>query len=212
MSIIQAAGWPIIPLIFCSIVGLALIIERFLSLRTPRVAPALLVDEVIAYTRNGLPATDTIEKLADNSAMGRLLAEGLLTASNEPRVTEDRLRQVLESAGRKAVHQMERHLNAIGTIASAAPLLGLLGTLIGMIEIFAASGASSGAGADPSALAHGISIALYNTAFGLIIAIPALICHRHFRSRIDHYTLVMEDAAERLTQHLLRLLSKRNGM
>lgn len=211
MSILQAAGWPIIPLIFCSVVGLALIVERFLSLRPNRVAPALLVDEVITYTRNGLPNADTIEKLAENSLLGRLMAEGLLAALSDPRLTEDRLRQTLEASGRKAVHEMERYLNALGTIASAAPLLGLLGTLIGMIEIFAASGSSSGVGSDPTALAHGISIALYNTAFGLIVAIPALICHRHFRTRIDNYTMTMEDAAERLTQHLLRLPAKRSA-
>ncbi|MDQ5926700.1 MAG: biopolymer transport protein ExbB, partial [Pseudomonadota bacterium] len=98
-----------------------------------------------------------------------------------------------------------------GTIASAAPLLGLLGTLIGMIEIFGASGVGDGGSANPAALAHGISVALYNTAFGLIVAIPALICHRHFRTRIDGYTMDMEEAAERLLQHLMRLPGKRNG-
>ena len=106
---------------------------------------------------------------------------------------------------------MERYLNALGTIASAAPLLGLLGTLIGMIEIFGATGGANGVGADPTALAHGISVALYNTAFGLIVAIPALICHRHFRTRIDGYTMAMEEAGERMLQHLMRLPGKRNG-
>lgn len=211
LSILQAAGWPIIPLLLCSIVGLALIVERFLSLKASRVTPPHLVDEVITVTRSGLPSADTIEKLADNSVMGKLLAEGLSAAVADPRISEDKLRLAFETGGRKAVHEMERYLNAIGTIASASPLLGLLGTLIGMIEIFGASTGTNGVGADPTALAHGISIALYNTAFGLIVAIPALICHRHFRTRIDSYVMDMEEAAERMLQHLVRLPGKRNG-
>jgi biopolymer transport protein ExbB len=143
--------------------------------------------------------------------MGQLLAEGLSAAAADASITEGRLRLVFEAAGRKAIHKMERYLNALGTIASAAPLLGLLGTLIGMIEIFGASGVGDGGSANPAALAHGISVALYNTAFGLIVAIPALICHRHFRTRIDGYTMDMEEAAERLLQHLMRLPGKRNG-
>ena len=104
------------------------------------------------------------------------------------------------------MHQTERYLNALGTIASAAPLLGLLGTVIGMIEIFGASGASTGTGgANPQDLAHGISIALYNTAFGLMVAIPALIAYRHFRGKADAYILQMEQAADRIVPHLLRM-------
>jgi biopolymer transport protein ExbB len=211
LSILQAAGWPIIPLLLCSILGLALIVERFLSLRASRVTPPNLVDEVITVTRGSLPSADTLDKLADNSVMGQLLAEGLSAAAADPRISEDKLRLAFEAGGRKAVHQMERYLNALGTIASAAPLLGLLGTLIGMIEIFGSTGGANGVGADPTALAHGISVALYNTAFGLIVAIPALICHRHFRTRIDGYTMDMEEAAERMLQHLMRLPGKRNG-
>lgn len=207
LSILQAAGWPIIPLLLCSILGLALIVERFLSLRASRVTPPNLVDEVITVTRGSLPSADTLDKLAENSVMGQLLADGLSAAVADPRISEEKLRLAFEAGGRKAVHQMERYLNALGTIASAAPLLGLLGTLIGMIEIFGASGV----GADPTALAHGISVALYNTAFGLIVAIPALICHRHFRTRIDGYTMAMEEAGERMLQHLMRLPGKRNG-
>jgi len=210
LSILQAAGWPIIPLVLCSIVALALVIERFLSLRQTRVAPNRLVDEVISVTRSGLPSADTINKLAENSVLGQLLAQGLRAAAAEARISEANLRAAFESAGRDAVHQMERNLNALGTIASAAPLLGLLGTVIGMIEIFGASGASTGtAGANPMDLAHGISVALYNTAFGLIVAIPSLMFYRHFRARIDSYTVAMEQAAERMVPHLLRLTSGR---
>lgn len=203
LSILQAAGWPIIPLVLCSIAALALVIERFLSLREARVAPPRLVDEVISVTRTSLPPADTINKLADNSALGRVLAHGLRAATSEPRISEAHLRGAFEAAGRDAVHQMERNLNALGTIASAAPLLGLLGTVIGMIEIFGASGSSTGA--NPAELAHGISVALYNTAFGLIVAIPALMFYRHFKARVEGYTLALEQAAERMVPHVLRL-------
>lgn len=202
LSILQAAGWPIIPLVLCSIVALALIIERLLSLRTDRVAPGNLLDEVMTVTRTALPPTDTVNKLADNSVMGALLAQGLKACSAEPRIQEATLRRAFEAAGRDAVHRLERNLNALGTIASAAPLLGLLGTVIGMIEIFGASGAVDG---NPAELAHGISVALYNTAFGLIVAIPSLMFYRHFRARVDAYTLQLEQAAERMVPHLLRL-------
>ena len=210
LSFLQAAGWPIIPLILCSIAALALIIERFLSLRSTRVAPARLVDEVISVTRTCMPTVDTINKLAENSTLGLVLAQGLRAAASEPRIAEVHLRGAFESAGRDAVHQLERNLNALGTIASAAPLLGLLGTVIGMIEIFGASGVSTGtAGANPAELAHGISVALYNTAFGLIVAIPSLMFFRHFRARVDAYTLTMEQASERMVPHLLRLTGTR---
>ncbi len=204
LSIIQAAGWPIWPLILCSIVALALIIERFYSLRPSQVAPPKLVDEVIGVTRASLPGPDVVNKLADNSVLGRVLAAGLRSVIAEPRITEAALRQQIENAGRTAVHGLERYLNTLGTIASAAPLLGLLGTVIGMIEIFGSQAPTAGAGGNPQQLAHGISIALYNTAFGLIVAIPALMVYRHLRRRVDEYQLVMELAAERIVPHLMR--------
>lgn len=204
LSILQAAGWPIIPLLLCSVVALALIIERALTLRDARVAPARLVDEVISVTRASLPTQDTVTKLADNSVLGMVLAQGL-QAATDPRPTEQHLRGALEGAGRQAMYLLERNLNTLGTIAAAAPLLGLLGTVIGMIEIFAASGGSPGGGGNPEQLAHGISIALYNTAFGLMVAIPALVAYRYFRGRIDGFALQMELAAERLVPHLLKV-------
>ncbi len=210
LSILQAAGWPIIPLVLSSVIALALVIERFISLRQVRVAPGRLVDEVISVTRSGIPSVDTIDKLAENSVLGQLLAQGLRATAAESRIGEANLRAAFESAGRDAVHQMERNLSALGTIASAAPLMGLLGTVVGMIEIFGASGAANGsAGANPMELAHGISVALYNTAFGLIVAIPSLMFYRHFRARVDSYTVALEQAAERMVPHLLRLTSVR---
>jgi biopolymer transport protein ExbB len=202
LSILQAAGWPILPLVLCSIVALALIIERALTLREAKVAPARLVDEVLSVTKSGLPSADTLQKLADNSVLGTVLAHGLQAAA-ESRGNEERLRSAVEAAGRQAIHTLEKNLTALGTISAAAPLFGLLGTVIGMIEIFSATGGANGSG-NPQELAHGISVALYNTAFGLMVAIPSLIAFRHFRARIDTFALQMEQGAERLVQHLVR--------
>ena len=199
LSIIQAAGWPIWPLILCSVVGLALVIERMMTLRKSRVAPSELVDEVMAVSRSSLPAMDVVNKLNDNSVLGQVLASGLRAMIIEPRTTERMLRQTFELAGRAAAQQLERYLNALGTIAAAAPLLGLLGTVVGMIEIF---GAQSPTGGNPAALAHGISVALYNTAFGIIVAIPSMIFYRFFRGRVDAYLVEMEQNAVRLVEIL----------
>ena len=205
-SIIQAAGWPIWPLLLCSIAALALVLERLSSLRAVRVAPPRLIDEVVSVTRTSLPATHVVNKLADNSVLGTVLATGLRAVMAEPRITEASLRGTFESAGRAAVHRLERYLNTLGTIASAAPLLGLMGTVIGMIEIF---GSQTPTGNNPALLAHGISVALYNTAFGLMIAIPSLMFYRYFRGLVDAYTLDMEQAADRLVPHLMRYAASR---
>ena len=208
-SIIQAAGWPIWPLLLCSIAALALVIERFTSLRSGRILPPRLLDEVISVTRSHLPTADVVNKLADNSMLGAVLATGLRAVIADPRVTEEALRDTFETAGRSAVHRMERYLNSLGTIASAAPLLGLLGTVIGMIEIFGSQAPSGGN--NPALLAHGISVALYNTAFGLIIAIPSLMLYRYFRGRVDEYTMEMELATDRMVPHLMRFAVPRQA-
>jgi biopolymer transport protein ExbB len=210
ISIIQAAGWPIWPLILCSVVALALVIERFFSLRSSQVAPPTLLDEVLSVTRHQLPTPEVVAKLADNSALGWVLAAGLRTLLGEPRISEPALRQAFETAGRAAVHRLERYLNTLGTIAAAAPLLGLFGTVVGMIEIFG-SQAPTGGTANPAQLAHGISVALYNTAFGLVIAIPALMFYRYFRGRVDEVAVSMEQAAERLVPHLMRFAVRAPG-
>ncbi len=204
LSIIQAAGWPIWPLILCSVVALALVFERIYHLRRSRVAPPTLLDEVIGITRANLPPADVVNKLAVNSVLGGVLAAGLRSVIAEPRITEPALRLSFENAGRIAVHNLERYLNTLGTIASAAPLLGLFGTVVGMIEIFGSQ--SPGGGSNPQQLAHGISVALYNTAFGLMIAIPSLMLYRYFRGRVDEFQLGMELAAERLVPHLMRFV------
>jgi len=189
-------------------VGLALIIERFLSLRAVRVAPPLLLDEAISVSRQAVPTAQVVQQLAGNSVLGELLAAGLRQLQQKPSSTEAELRASLEAAGRFAAAKLEKYLGALATIASIAPLLGLLGTVVGMIEIFASQAGPGGltpGGGNPEQLAHGISIALYNTAFGLIIAIPALMFWRYFRARNEAWLLQMEVAAERFAQHLLTL-------
>ncbi len=205
-SIIQAAGWPIWSLVACSILALALVIERFISLDTRKVAPPKLLDEVILLTRNSLPVPGVVTQLEQNSALGEVLASGLRALNNNPRCNDDDLRSAVEGTGRQVARRLERYLNALATIASAAPLLGLFGTVVGMIEIFGSQSTAGGAtGGNPAQLAQGISIALYNTAFGLIVAIPSLIFWRYFRARVDGYLLTLELAADRLVRHLIQL-------
>jgi len=201
-SIIQAAGWPIWPLVACSVLALALVIERFISLKTNKVAPPKLLDEVITATRKALPGPDVVSVLEKNSALGEVLASGLRMLNANPRCGEDELRSSMESSGRLVAHRLERYLNALATIASAAPLMGLFGTVVGMIEIFGSQAPGGTTGGNPAQLAHGISVALYNTAFGLIVAIPSLIFWRYFRARVDEYLLTLEIAAERMAHHL----------
>ncbi len=211
ISIIQAAGWPIWPLIACSILGLALVIERFVSLKTARVLPPKLLDEALSVSRSSVPSADVVNQLEQNSALGEVLASGFRALNSNPRCSDTDLRASMEGAGRSVAHRLERYLAALATIASAAPLLGLLGTVIGMIEIFGSQAPVAGAltsATNPAQLAHGISVALYNTAFGLIVAIPSLIFWRYFRARVDGYLLAMELASERFMRHLVTLRVK----
>ena len=205
-SIIQAAGWPIWPLIACSVLALTLVIERFSTLKTRKVAPPRLVDEAITVSRSSVPGPDVVTQLEQSSVLGEVLSSGFRALNNNPRLSEDDLRSTLEGAGRQAAYKLERYLSTLATIASAAPLLGLLGTVIGMIEIFGSQagggGVSSSGAGNPAQLAQGISIALYNTAFGLIVAIPSLIFWRYFRGLVDGYLLAMEVGSERFMRHL----------
>ena len=201
-SIIQAAGWPIWPLIACSVLALAIVIDRFISLKPSKVAPPKLLDEVLGVTRNAIPAPDVVTQLEQNSALGEVLASGLRTLNLDPRCSEADLRANMENTGRTVAHRLERRLSALATIASAAPLMGLFGTVVGMIEIFGSQAPTGASGSNPAQLAHGISIALYNTAFGLIIAIPSLIFWRYFRGQVDAYLMTLELSADRLARHL----------
>jgi biopolymer transport protein ExbB len=192
-------------LVACSILALALVVERFLSLKIAKVAPPRLLDEALAISRTSVPAPDVVAQLAQNSSLGEVLASGFRALNSDPRCTEIDLRATMENTGRAVAHRLERYLSALATIASAAPLLGLLGTVIGMIEIF---GSQTPTGGNPAQLAHGISVALYNTAFGLIVAIPSLIFWRYFRVRVDEYLLTLELSAERFARHLNTLRGK----
>jgi len=190
-AIIQAAGWPIWPLLFASVIAVALIIERSLTLRDSKILPPTLLDQVVqVYQRQGVNA-EILDKLAKDSPLGEVLAAGLRNHASSRYVMKD----AVEEAGRTVAHELERFLTTLGTIATAAPLLGLFGTVIGMIEIF---GSQSPSGANPQQLAHGISIALYNTAFGIGIAIPALIFYRHYKNKVDGFVVDMEQQAAKL--------------
>ncbi len=204
-SIIQAAGWPIWPLLACSVVALALIIERLMSLRPHLVAPEGLLAQALQASHDNLPSQEVITQLHDHSTLGRILASGWQALQAEPLISAEDLRSSMESEGRKAAHELEKHLVALATIASAAPLLGLLGTVIGMIDIF---GSQAPGTSNPAQLAHGISVALYNTAFGLIVAIPALMVWRYLRARVDAYVLGFELDAERFVRHLLAMRAR----
>ncbi|MEO8598650.1 MAG: MotA/TolQ/ExbB proton channel family protein [bacterium] len=187
-SIIQAAGWPIWLLLISSVIALALIIERSVYLRRNLVLPPTLLDEVIHVYRSGQVNVEVIDKLEQNSPLGRVLAAGLRNV-DAPR---EIMRESIEEAGSGAAHELERFLTTLGTIASLAPLMGLFGTVVGMIEIF---GSQTAAGANPTQLAHGISVALYNTGFGLLIAMPAMVFYRHFRALVDSFVVDMEQKA-----------------
>lgn len=188
LSIIQAAGWPIWLLLIASAVALSLIIERLISLRRAQVLPPKLLDEVIRVYHSGKITADVLTELEQNSALGRVLAAGLRNISAPREV----MKEAIEEAGRGAAHQLERFLTTLGTIATLAPLMGLFGTVVGMIEIF---GAQNATGSNPAELAHGISVALYNTGFGLAIAMPALVFYRHFRALVDGFIIDMEQQA-----------------
>lgn len=202
LTLLQDAGWPIWPLLLCSILVLAMVIERLIQLQTHKIMPPGLLEQAMKVTRQA-PAEDSwLEQLQRSGALGPVLASGIRALKDNPLATDEEVRGAMEIAGRMAAQQMERYLSALGTLASAAPLLGLLGTVIGMIEIF---GAQQGGANQPAQLAHGISVALYNTAFGLVVAVPALLFWRYFRSRVDRQVLAMEVAADRFARHLALL-------
>jgi biopolymer transport protein ExbB len=191
-AIIQAAGWPIWPLLLASIIAVALIIERAITLQRGRIVPPTLLEQVIAvYHRQGA-SPEVLTRLAKDSPLGTVLAAALRNHHSPRHV----MKEAVEEAGQSVAHELERFLTTLGTIATAAPLLGLFGTVIGMIEIFGSQ--SPTGGTNPQQLAHGISIALYNTAFGIAIAIPALIFYRHYRNKVDGFVVEMEQEAARL--------------
>ena len=192
-AIVEAAGWPIWLLLVSSVVAVALIAERLIFLRNKNVAPAGLLDEVMRELKQHGVSEDMLTRLAESSPLGRVFAAGLKNIKSSPEVMKDSI----EEAGRAAAHELERFLTTLGTVASISPLLGLFGTVVGMIEIF---GSQTAAGNTPAILAHGISVALYNTAMGLIVAVPSMIFYRHFRAKVDSLTIEMEQQAIKLVE------------
>lgn len=185
----MAGGWPMIPLLLLSALALALIVERAWTLRRSAVLPPGLGMEVRTWARRGNLDPAHIDSLRATAPLGALLAAAL-DARHRPR---DQIRERIEDVGRHLVHRMERYLNTLGTIAAAGPLLGLFGTVVGMIEMFLGI-LDHGIG-DVNQLAGGIGKALICTAAGMIVAIPALIAHRWFRGRVAEYIVAMEHEA-----------------
>ena len=192
-ALIEAAGWPIWFLIASSVIALAIIGERWWSLREGVVMPRELFGQTLQeYEQNGA-SQQLLARLARRSPLGQVFAAGLRNAKNPPDIVKD----AIEESGRTVAIELERFLTSLGTIAIIAPLLGLFGTVVGMIEIF---GAHTPTGTNPLQLAHGISIALYNTAFGILVAVPAMIFYRYYRAKIDVMLVDMEMQAIKLVE------------
>jgi len=191
---VKAGGWMMLPILICSVVSMAIVIERFWSLQSRRITPNNLVAQVWQWARSGVLDDKRIEALRAGSPLGRVLAAGLANRAYEREVMKDSIEEV----GRHVIYQLGRYLNSLGTVAAISPLLGLLGTVIGMIKVFAAI-TSQGVG-DASVLAGGISEALITTAAGLSVAIPSLMFYRYFRSRVEGYVVTMEQEALKLIE------------
>ena len=194
-AFIEAAGWPVWPLVLASIIALAIIGERAWSLRSSMVAPKELLNQVIQEFRQHGANPQLLARLVSGSPLAQVFAAGLKNVRSTPQI----MKEAIDETGRAVVHELERFLTTLGTIATISPLLGLLGTVIGMIEIF---GSQAPSGSNPIVLAHGISIALYNTAMGLIVAIPSMIFHRHYRNKVDTLIVEMESQAVKLVEIL----------
>jgi biopolymer transport protein ExbB len=192
-ALIQAAGWPIWPIILASVVAVAIIGERMWALRLSVVTPRDLLPKVLQeYRKNGV-STDMLARLQKHSPLGQIFAAGL----KNDKSTREIMKESIEEAGRAVAHNLERYLTTLGTIASLSPLMGLFGTLVGMIEIF---GTNSPGNSNPAQLAHGISVALYNAAFGILVAIPSMIFYRYFRAKVDALVVEMELQALKLVE------------
>ena len=195
-ELVQAGGWLMIPILLCSVIAAAIIIERLWTLRRKKVIPEKLLTGIWNLLSNDALTDKHINEIENGSLLGRVLAAGLINRH----LSRDLIRESIEENGRHVVHEMERFMNTLGTISTIAPLLGLLGTVIGMIRVFTAI-TVIGIG-DPTQLAGGISEALITTAAGLTVAIPALIFHRHLKRKIDELVVAMEQEAMKLVEFL----------
>jgi biopolymer transport protein ExbB len=194
-EIVKAAGWPIWPLLLASVISVALIIERLVALRRVKILPPGLLQRAVGEFRRGADNSKLLDDLERHSPLGRVLSAGLRNVNNPREV----MKESIEEAGSAVSHDLNRYLTTLGTIASISPLMGLFGTVVGMIEIFGSQTPGTG---NPQQLAHGISIALYNTGFGIFIAIPSMIFWRHFRALVDGYVVGMEQQAVRLVEYM----------
>lgn len=194
-EIVKAAGWPIWPLLFASVIALALIVERLVALRRVKIVPPGLLQRSVSEFRRGGDNARLLDELERHSPLGQVLAAGLRNVNNSREI----MKESIEEAGSAVAYQLNRYLTTLGTIASISPLMGLFGTMVGMIEIFGSQAPGTG---NPQQLAHGISIALYNAGFGVLIAIPSMIFWRHFRALVDGYIVEMEQQAVRLVEYM----------
>ena len=193
-EIVKAGGWVMIPILLCSVVAFAIIAERFWTLQRKKIIPPNLVADVWSSFKDQSFDQESLQRLKRGSALGRVLAAGLVNLQHDREI----MKEAIEETGRHVVHEMERFLNTLGTIASITPLLGLLGTVIGMIKVFNTI-TTSGVG-NASLLAGGISEALITTAAGLVVAIPSLMFYRYFRGLLDTYVVRMEEEALKLVE------------
>lgn len=196
LEIIQSGGWMMVPIIIASVLALAITVERFWTLRPGKIAPPNLLSQVWGWMKNKQLDSAKIRSLKDSSPLGNVLAAGLINSRHGRQI----MKESIEEVASHEIHEMERYLNALGTVAAVAPLMGLLGTVIGMIKVFAEIMAQ-GTG-QANLLAGGISEALITTAAGLVVAIPALICHRTLQRRVDEIVVYMEQEALKLVDVL----------
>lgn len=194
LELMKAGGWLMWPITLCSIISLAIIAERFWSLRKKRIVPGNLVAQVWQWEKVGHLDKKRINALRASSPLGRVMAAGLVNRQH----SRDVMKESIEEVGRQVAHELQRFLNTLGTIASISPLLGLLGTVFGMIKVFSVI-TTQGVG-DPSVLADGISTALLTTAAGLSVAIPSLMFHRYFRGKVDDLVMTMEQEALKMVE------------
>jgi biopolymer transport protein ExbB len=198
LEIVKSGGWLMLPIILCSVIAAAIILERLWTLQPRRVLPKNLTRQVWEWVSKNQLSHTHIESLHHGSPLGEILAAGLANRHREREI----IKESIEDAGRQVVHDLERFLNSLGTIAAITPLLGLLGTVIGMVKVFAAI-TTHGVG-DPTVLAGGISEALITTAAGLTVAIPSLIGYRYLRGRVDALAVRMEKEAITMVEALMR--------
>ncbi len=194
IELIESGGWLMLPILLCSVVAMAIIAERFWSLRRHKVAPKHLVAQIYHMRKKNQLDVDAVQALKENSSLGNILSSGLMNVHHSREI----MKEAIEESGRHVVHELEKYLNTLGTIAAITPLLGLLGTVIGMIKVFTMI-TTQGVG-NPNVLAGGISEALITTAAGLSVAIPSLIASRHFRRQIDDIVVYMEQEAIKLVE------------